>query len=211
MPNLTRLLRQITLVLMALLTQSAFAQGTPLRIFHVMSFDSPWRWTDGQYAGFKEGLGDVNAEYRVFQMDIKRYASAEQKAERGRLAREMIETWKPDLVYLSDDAATEHVAAHYAGSTTPFVFSGANKTLEDSGDVGQLSGNLGELRLQVEECIDDLRIEMLPTPLDDDAGDLLGIHRRLVYTRRLMSASNTSASAIRRAETGISSPATPAG
>lgn len=131
MPNLTRLLRQITLVLMALLTQSAFAQGTPLRIFHVMSFDSPWRWTDGQYAGFKEGLGDVNAEYRVFQMDIKRYASAEQKAERGRLAREMIETWKPDLVYLSDDAAIEHVAAHYAGSTTPFVFSGANETLEE--------------------------------------------------------------------------------
>lgn len=136
MPNLTRLLRPIALALMTLLTPLAFAQGTPLRIFHVMSFDSPWRWTDGQYAGFKEGLGDVNAEYRVFQMDIKRYASAEQKAERGRLAREMIETWKPDLVYLSDDAAIEHVAAHYAGSTTPFVFSGANKTLEEHGLAG---------------------------------------------------------------------------
>ncbi len=24
----------------------------PLRILHIMSFDSPWRWTDGQLAGF---------------------------------------------------------------------------------------------------------------------------------------------------------------
>jgi ABC-type uncharacterized transport system substrate-binding protein len=120
-----------TLLLTVLVAQSVSAQTQPLRIFHVMSFDSPWRWTDGQFAGFKEGLGVVDAEYKVFQMDIKRYTSSEDKAERGRLARDIIDTWKPDLVYLSDDAAIEHVAAHYGTSPLPFVFSGANKTLEE--------------------------------------------------------------------------------
>jgi len=37
----------------------------PIRILHVMSYHSPWRWTDGQFDGFKAGLGDVPAEYRV--------------------------------------------------------------------------------------------------------------------------------------------------
>ena len=38
-----------------------------------MSFDSPWRWTDGQLAGFREGLDDPQAEVQVFQMDVKRH------------------------------------------------------------------------------------------------------------------------------------------
>jgi hypothetical protein len=47
----------------------------PVRILHVMSYHAPWRWTDGQLAGFKEGLGDVDAQFRVFQMDTKRRSS----------------------------------------------------------------------------------------------------------------------------------------
>ena len=43
------------------------------RIAHVMSFESPWRWTDGQLAGFQQALAAPDAEYRVFQMDVKRH------------------------------------------------------------------------------------------------------------------------------------------
>jgi ABC-type uncharacterized transport system substrate-binding protein len=119
--------------------QALAAQPTgarPYRILHIMSFDSPWRWTDGQFAGFKEGLGNVAAEYRVFQMDVKRNSSREAKEQKGREARALVDSWKPDLVYTSDDDAQDFVTRHYVGKALPFVFSGVNKSLSDHGIEG---------------------------------------------------------------------------
>ena len=99
----------------------------PYKILYVMSYHSPWRWTDGQLEGFKQGMGDAAAEYRVFQMDTKQNSTPEAKARKAREARALIDTWKPDLVYTSDDDVQEHVAKHYVGSPIPFVFSGVNK------------------------------------------------------------------------------------
>ena len=100
----------------------------PLRILHVMSFDSPWRWTDGQLAGFKEGLSDLAVEFRVLQMDVKHNGTPEAKAAKAMEARAIIESWKPDLVYTSDDDALEFVTRPCVGRETPFVFSGVNKS-----------------------------------------------------------------------------------
>ena len=106
----------------------ALAQpAAPLRILHVMSYHSPWRWTDGQLAGFKEALQGVPVEVRVFQMDAKRNSTPAQKEAVGRKAREMIDAWRPDLLYTSDDDAQEFVAAHYVNGRMPIVFSGVNK------------------------------------------------------------------------------------
>jgi ABC-type uncharacterized transport system substrate-binding protein len=103
------------------------AADAPYRILYVMSYHSPWRWTDGQLAGFKEGMGAARAEYRVFQMDTKQNSTPEAKQRKGREARALIDAWKPDLVYTSDDDVQEHVAAHYVNKPLPFVFSGVNK------------------------------------------------------------------------------------
>lgn len=108
------------------------AQAAP-RILHVMSYESPWRWTDGQLAGFKLALDMPAAQWRVFQMDVKRHRTPAEKAARGRMARELIEQWKPDLVYLSDDDAVAEVARHHVGSALPIVFSGVNRNLADHG------------------------------------------------------------------------------
>lgn len=110
-------------------------EGGP-RILHVMSFDSPWRWTDGQLAGFRETLDEPQAQWQVFQMDVKRHASDAAKAERGRLARELVAQWRPDLVYLSDDDAVAQVARPLAGSALPIVFSGVNRALAEHGLAG---------------------------------------------------------------------------
>lgn len=101
--------------------------GEPYRILYVMSYHSPWRWTDGQLAGFKEAMGPAKAEYKVFQMDTKQNSTPEAKERKGREARALIDAWKPDLVYTSDDDVQEHVAVHYVGKRMPFVFSGVNK------------------------------------------------------------------------------------
>lgn len=138
---------------------SGFAEATEekqaLRIFHVMSFDSPWRWSDGQFGGFKTGLGEINAEYKVFQMDIKRYSTQEEKASRGAMARAIIKQWQPDLVYISDDAGIEHVAAHYRNHALPFVFSGANKSIAEHGLEGMR--NLTGV-LEFEHFVESIRL-----------------------------------------------------
>jgi len=99
----------------------------PYKILYVMSYHSPWRWTDGQLEGFKEGMAGAAAEYKSFQMDTKQNSTKEAKERKGREARALIESWKPDLVYTSDDDVQDFVAVHYIGKDLPFVFSGVNK------------------------------------------------------------------------------------
>lgn len=111
----------------SLVATPALAAARPPRIFHVMSYHSPWRWTDGQWQGFRDALALPEAEVRVFQMNAKVASGAEQKEAAGRTARALIDTWQPDLLYASDDEAQEHVGRHYAGGRMPVVFSGVNK------------------------------------------------------------------------------------
>lgn len=110
----------------ALLPRAARAVTAP-RIAHVMSFDSPWRWTDGQLEGFRAGLALPAADIRVFQLDVKHHVSEAAKAERGRLARQFVDQFAPDLLYASDDDAQQLVTRHYLGTRLPVVFSGVNR------------------------------------------------------------------------------------
>lgn len=106
------------------------------KILHIMSYHSPWKWTDGQLEGFKAPLKDLDIEYRVFQMDTKRNSGEAWKERVGREARQLIDTWKPDLVYTSDDYAQEYVVKYYVNKDLPFVFSGVNADPEKYGFVG---------------------------------------------------------------------------
>ena len=123
--------RALAFALLCLCLASAQAadrpSNAPYRILHVMSYHSPWRWTDGQFGGFKAGLGDVPAEYRVFQLDTKHWSSGREKAERGREARRLVGTWMPDLIYTTDDDAQDLVTRHYLDAPVKLVFSGVNK------------------------------------------------------------------------------------
>jgi hypothetical protein len=74
------------------------------KILHIMSYHSPWKWTDDQFNGFKAALRGMDIEYRVFQMDTKRKSTEEWKQRVGREARDLIDTWKSDLVYTNDDS-----------------------------------------------------------------------------------------------------------
>jgi ABC-type uncharacterized transport system substrate-binding protein len=110
--------------------------GRNYRILHIMSYHSPWRWADGQFQGFKEALNGLPAEYQVFQMDTKRQSTPEAKTKAGNEARMLIEHWKPDLVYTTDDDAQEYVTKYYINKDIPFVFSGVNKDPSSYGFAG---------------------------------------------------------------------------
>lgn len=123
--------------LIAALPASQAAPATGFRILHIMSFNSPYRWTDAQLEGFKAGLGNsAKTEYKVFQLDTKRQSSKEEQTRNAERARQLIAEWKPDLVYTSDDDAVQLVTSHYVNKSLPFVFSGVNKSAEDHGIKG---------------------------------------------------------------------------
>jgi ABC-type uncharacterized transport system substrate-binding protein len=110
------------------------------KILHIMSYHLPWEWTSDQLEGFKDALKGLDVEYKVFQMDTKRNSSDAWKEKVAREARELIESWKPDLVYTTDDYAQEYVAKYYVNQDIPFVFAGVNRDPEDYGFKG--SGNI---------------------------------------------------------------------
>jgi ABC-type uncharacterized transport system substrate-binding protein len=91
-----------------------------------MSYHLPWEWNEDQLNGFKHGLNHPDAHIKVFQMDTKRNSSEQWKQNIEQRARQLIDTWKPDLVYTNDDNAQSHVAKYYINKSIPFVFSGVN-------------------------------------------------------------------------------------
>lgn len=126
-----------------------------------MSYHMPWEWTETQLNGFKEALKDLDIEYRVFQMDTKRNSSRQWKEEKGKEARNLIDSWKPHLVYANDDAAQEHVTRYYVNGQIPFVFSGVNAAPEVYGFPG--SKNIAGA-LEQEHFVESVRLlrEIVP-------------------------------------------------
>ncbi|MCK9375650.1 MAG: hypothetical protein M0P73_05820 [Syntrophobacterales bacterium] len=132
------------------------------KILHIMSYHSPWKWTDGQFDGFKAALQGLDIEYKVFQMDMKRRTGEAWKQEASRAARELIDSWKPDLVYTSDDYAQKYVAEYYLNQKLPFVFSGVNADPSSYGFVG--STNITGV-LEEEHIVETIRLlrQIVPT------------------------------------------------
>lgn len=115
----------------------AEAQATKkFKVLHIMSYDSSWVWNQDQLNGFKEALKDVDVEYQVFEMDTKRNSSPEWFEQVSQQAKELIDTWKPDLVYTNDDNAQEYVVKDYVNKDIPFVFSAVNASPEAYGFLG---------------------------------------------------------------------------
>jgi ABC-type uncharacterized transport system substrate-binding protein len=106
--------------------QVAGSPGKTFKVLHVMSYHAEWKWNVDQFNGFKDALGELNVEYKVVEMDTKRHSSPEWIERVSQEARELIDTWHPDLIYTNDDDAQEYVAKYYAGTDIPVVFSAVN-------------------------------------------------------------------------------------
>ncbi|MEC5384495.1 ABC transporter substrate binding protein [Uliginosibacterium sp. H3] len=160
-------------IAMGLVTLSAWVQGEPLKIVHVMSYSSDWAWNQDQLRGFREGLGMTDAIIRVVELDAKHKDATQLKAA-AKEAIDLIENWQPDLVYTNDDVAQAEVSVKFINSKIPFVYSGVNKEHRDYGfdKAGNVTGVLerehfaGTLSLLRE--IKPVRNLRLAIVLDDD-------------------------------------------
>jgi len=124
------ILRQLLLIFIGSWTCYLSAQSlpnTPLKILHVMSYHQDWVWNSQQLQGFKDGVGDLNVEYKVVALDTKRNSSPVAIQKKAAFAKKIISDWQPDLLYTNDDHAQKYVAQPYVGSSMPIVFSAVNR------------------------------------------------------------------------------------
>jgi ABC-type uncharacterized transport system substrate-binding protein len=98
----------------------------------VMSYRSDWQWNKDQLKGFLDGLGVADAVVKVVELDAKHSDPGHMKVA-ARQAFELMDSWKPDLVYTNDDAAQSEFTVRYLNSATPIVYSGVNKDHADYG------------------------------------------------------------------------------
>jgi len=112
--------------------------SAPRRILFVHSYHQGYPWTDGILAGFVKTL-DLHQQHepnfwdadgfvlQTFYMDTKRNTTEESMKASANQARELIESWQPDIVITSDDNAVRYlVVPILEHSSLPFIFCGVN-------------------------------------------------------------------------------------
>jgi len=133
------ILRRLLLIFIGCWTCFLSAQSLPnpqFKILHVMSYHQDWIWNSEQLQGFKDGVGDLNVEYKVVELDTKRNSAPAAIEEKAQLAKKVIADWQPDLLYTNDDHAQKYVAQPYVNTAMPIVFSAVNKDPAEYGFTG---------------------------------------------------------------------------
>jgi len=98
------------------------------KVLFVDSYHSEYIWSNDITTGIHSVLDSrQDIELKIFRMDTKRHISEEYKKKVALQARELIESWQPDVLIASDDIASKYlIAPYYLNTTLPVVFCGLN-------------------------------------------------------------------------------------
>ena len=129
-------MRAILALSASALTLPAIAESTSgdlPKCLYVSSYHQGYAWSDGVERGIRSVLKD-QCVLKQFDMNTKRNKTEEHKLAAAAEAREIIESWQPDVVLTSDDNAAKYlIVPHYKDSEIPFVFNGVNWTVAEYG------------------------------------------------------------------------------
>jgi ABC-type uncharacterized transport system substrate-binding protein len=116
------------------------------RILFVDSYSWDYQWSrrvrEGLFTALnldydEKGLPlDTSGSFhlKVVEMDTKTNPSEEYKIQAGHRTKDIIDSWKPDLVICSDDNAVKYIIQPYfIGSSLPFLFCGVNSDASEYG------------------------------------------------------------------------------
>ena len=115
-----------------------FASYFPLtaladKCLFVSSYHPGYAWSDGVQRGIRSTL-EGKCEIMQFNMDTKRNKHPEHMRKTGLEVKQLIDSWKPDIVITADDNAAKYVIqAHFKDHEIPFVFCGINWTADEYG------------------------------------------------------------------------------
>jgi ABC-type uncharacterized transport system substrate-binding protein len=119
----------ITVFLFVLFTASVCSSGVDKKkILFIDSYHEEYIWSANVTSGINSVLADRDdVGPKVFRFDTKRNQSEQYKNKATLRARDLIETWHPDVVIASDDDASKYlIVPHFKGQNLPFVFCDLN-------------------------------------------------------------------------------------
>jgi ABC-type uncharacterized transport system substrate-binding protein len=133
MPFIAPLLAIVLSPGLALLGANPAQAGQLPKCLFVSSYHQGYAWSDGVERGLRDTLAG-KCEVRQFDMDTKRRKSEPEQKAAALAARDMIESWQPDVVIIADDNAARHlVVPYYREAELPIIFCGINWTVQEYG------------------------------------------------------------------------------
>jgi ABC-type uncharacterized transport system substrate-binding protein len=97
------------------------------RILHIDSYHRGNTWNDRIADAVSDTLAGTGVELKIIHMDTKRNPSVEFSRAAALRAKEVIESFRPDVVTTSDDNAAQYlIMPYYKDADLPFVFCGLN-------------------------------------------------------------------------------------
>jgi ABC-type uncharacterized transport system substrate-binding protein len=115
------------LLIVVSLPSKAFAN----KCLFISSYHQGYAWSDGVERGLRKTL-QGKCELKQFNMDTKRHKKDEEKKLAGIKAKELIESWKPDVVIAADDNAAKYlIKPYFKNHKIPFVFCGINWNVDE--------------------------------------------------------------------------------
>lgn len=127
------------------------------RVLLVQSYHEGYPWVDAVDTGVREGFEGSGVQLQIFYMDTKRNTGEQFMIDAGNRAKELVNSFRPDVVITVDDNAQTFFAEEYAGKTSPqIVFCGVNAEPEEYGFPASNATGLLE-RIYFRETVDMLK------------------------------------------------------
>ncbi|MES9943346.1 MAG: ABC transporter substrate binding protein [Candidatus Thiodiazotropha sp.] len=125
--------KNVMATMLVLLVALPYSQAMANKCLFISSYHKGYAWSDGVENGLRETL-DGKCDVKQFDMDTKRHKDEESKKQAALKAKELIESWKPDVVITADDNAAKYVIKpFYKDHEVPFVFCGVNWNVDEYG------------------------------------------------------------------------------
>lgn len=97
------------------------------KVLYVDSYHEGYGWSDGITEGVQKGLEGTGVTLKILRMDTKRNKGEDFKQAAAETARDVIESFRPDVVIAADDNASKYlIVPYYKDGAIPFVFCGVN-------------------------------------------------------------------------------------
>jgi hypothetical protein len=119
---------------LALVTQTSVVRAAPpARCLYVSSYHAGYEWNDGIERGLESAL-QGRCELKKFYMDGKRQLGEAFAQAKALEAKQLVDTWKPDIIIAADDNASKFlIMPYFKNAAVPVVFCGLNWTADAYG------------------------------------------------------------------------------